>query len=98
MKITPELIAHHHGRNHPDQSDVQLAGYLHNLECTARKVAEIRDRKAAAERAHRLAITAMDAELAAVHRDCRHPTTKWHADPAGGSDSWDECLVCGATI
>lgn len=29
---------------------------------------------------------------------CEHPLRKYHGDPSGGSDSSEECLICGDLI
>lgn len=29
---------------------------------------------------------------------CNHDVTKYHGDPSGGSDSYDECLICGEIV
>ena len=51
-----------------------------------RKVAKIR--KTAAEE-----IKKLEAEIL-----CGHEVTKYHGDPSGGSDSHEECLICGETF
>ena len=29
---------------------------------------------------------------------CKHEITRYHGDPSGGSDSHEECLICGDCI
>lgn len=29
---------------------------------------------------------------------CKHEITKNHGDPSGGSDSYEECLICGEEV
>lgn len=29
---------------------------------------------------------------------CGHEVTKYHGDPSGGSDSHEECLICGEIV
>jgi predicted nicotinamide N-methyase len=29
---------------------------------------------------------------------CKHEITKYHGDPSGGSDSSEQCLICGDWI
>lgn len=44
---------------------------------------------------HRDAMKALGAELKRIREGCSHPEWVYHADPAGGSDSFHECSVCG---
>jgi hypothetical protein len=51
-----------------------------------RKIARIR--KTAAEE-----IKKLEGEIL-----CGHEVTKYHGDPSGGSDSHEECLICGEIV
>lgn len=34
-----------------------------------------------------------------LQNNCEHDgQTIWHQDPAGGSDSWTECCLCGGYV
>lgn len=34
-------------------------------------------------------------EMNELYEECPHYETSWHGDPAGGSDSYTECSLCG---
>jgi len=50
------------------------------------------------QRRHRDAMAKFEERRKEIQQVCPHDKTKWHADPAGGSDSWMECETCGANI
>lgn len=37
----------------------------------------------------------LNAQLSKAQSECMHEVTTYYGDPAGGSDSWYECLICG---
>lgn len=45
------------------------------------------------EETSRKKIAALRAEVL-----CKHEVTKYHGDPSGGSDSHEECLICGDCV
>ena len=73
----------------PEESAKLLEGYS-DIRAKAldrnRKIARIR--KTAAEDVKKL-----ESEIL-----CGHEVTKYHGDPSGGSDSHEECLICGEIV
>jgi hypothetical protein len=41
---------------------------------------------------------AVNKEIAAIRNECGHLVSEYHADPAGGSDSFTTCLLCGDVL
>ncbi len=37
----------------------------------------------------------LDQLEASIQEECKHWFTTYHGDPSGGSDSFDECQICG---
>jgi hypothetical protein len=96
---TPDLIAAIRRAKPADaDEDAWISGQLANIQdvvehlrlCERRR-AEVRD-----EAAKRLA--AIDADLAKIRGRCRHWKSRHHGDPAGGSDSFTECEICGKEL
>lgn len=65
-----------------------------------RKYGQIRDRVNARDRAVTKIETDSAKKIAALRSEvlCLHEETKSHGDPSGGSDSHEECLICGDCI
>lgn len=47
---------------------------------------------------HELELKALQKDYDKIIHSCEHQLTKRHPDPAGGSDSWTECLICGKEL
>lgn len=77
-----------------DQIDRELTKY----ENLAREIRKIKQRRADADIAHENAVASLGANIRSLQGQCDHPSTTYHGDPAGGSDSFMECDVCGAEV
>lgn len=51
-----------------------------------------------ADKARDRAIEKLKARLKETQKTCSHKRTIYYSDPAGGSDSFDECQDCGKQL
>jgi hypothetical protein len=90
MELPIEVVLHVLKRGlTPEESTKLLVDYSDiraKLLDRDRKIARIR--KTAAEDVKKL-----ESEIL-----CGHEVTKYHGDPSGGSDSHEECLICGEIV
>jgi hypothetical protein len=65
-----------------------------------RTYGQIRDRAVIRDRAIAQIEEASRKKIASLREQkfCNHEITKYHGDPSGGSDSHEECLICGDCI
>ena len=94
-KVIKQLVVTHDGKT--DLSDY-LAEQLQLVEEIRQSVRRLYKERQEAERRHTEELDAIAKQLAEVHKRCGHPSRTHHPDPAGGSDSWTECDVCGASV
>jgi len=62
------------------------------------RINAVRAKRAAAVDVYYAACMQLDQEIVEIQFNCPHWLTKYHGDPAGGSDSWTQCEICGASI
>lgn len=71
---------------------------LERVDRTRSRLAQVQADRNAAERLHRLVIASLDQKVVQIQFNCSHEVTKYHGDPAGGSDSFTVCEICGANL
>lgn len=47
---------------------------------------------------HEATVKDLRIRLGLIRKRCPHPTTTYHPDPSGNSDSYYECNLCGAEV
>jgi hypothetical protein len=64
------------------------------------KYSQIRDKTIIRDKAIAQIEETSRKKIAALRAEshCNHEITKYHGDPSGGSDSHEECLICGDCI
>jgi hypothetical protein len=96
MKLSNEVVEKICGMDH--LSGKERTNKLGACENVASEVARIKRQIATAEDDHKSRMQLLAKDLQDARNLCHHDFTKYHADPAGGSDSFNECLVCGAEV
>lgn len=71
---------------------------LARIDVTRARLAQVQADRNAAERLHRLVTASLDQKVVEIQFNCSHEVTKYHGDPAGGSDSFTVCEICGANL
>lgn len=72
-----------------------IAHVLDEEQKVKRRVATIQRARTAAQAEYHAQISRLDQELAEVQSECSHGDVTYHSDPAGGSDSYSACEICG---
>ena len=62
------------------------------------KIAKLQKRKQEEQNIYHKTIKAIDIEIGTLQIECPHWETQFYNDPAGGSDSHTECLICGKEL
>lgn len=88
--LSKELVVHVL-KNHPDPD---LAAELLEHYASLRRLTH--ERILAIEAVKKKA--AKDIQKLCDEVICKHEITKNHGDPSGGSDSYEECLICGEEV
>lgn len=96
MKLSSEVVEKICGMDH--LSGKERTKRLAACEKVARAVCSVERTIDSVIREHEANIEKLKKDLVDARGMCRHDFTKYHADPAGGSDSFNECLVCGAEV
>lgn len=50
------------------------------------------------EKEHKKKLAVIETKIKEIRMKCKHEKKKHYADPAGGSDSFDECDICGGQV
>ncbi len=63
-----------------------------------RAVTEIERKMQEEKNRHNQTMVSLCGVLAELRGKCKHPLSSFYPDPAGGSDSFRECDLCGDTL
>jgi hypothetical protein len=74
----------------------EAADKLKPFQAIMNDIRRAKDEIYAAESSHTVLMSRLKAKLSLIRERCSHPATKHYGDPAGGSDSYTECLICGS--
>lgn len=96
--LTKEVVLACVERCNKDNLAVELPVMLAKVEATRRCVIDCKTRLRQGQESWVRLQGAIERDLSAAQLDCLHPLTVYHADPAGGRDSWSECVVCGGEV
>ncbi len=80
-----------------EESAAALAGAMKSVDSIKRDLSSLRTWENNESLRHKEELAAIGRERARIRKSCKHQTTQYHGDPAGGSDSWTECQICGAS-
>jgi hypothetical protein len=62
---------------------------------TRKEYVRLRWEIADADAAHERKLKRIDKKIRELRTKCKHAKTTFHGDPAGGFDSYSECIDCG---
>ncbi len=84
--LTPEAIA------------AGIVKRLKEIEYTRSESKRYQKEKQDARKRYDETVAQIDVQLGTLRKKCTHEETQYYGDPAGGNDSYTECLICGASI
>jgi hypothetical protein len=65
---------------------------IHNIKSS---INQITRKQMELEKKHEKEKAELEKDLSEIRKKCKHESITWFGDPAGGSDSFEECNVCG---
>jgi len=72
-----------------------LCTYIEKLESIETKIKRLRQDYRAAEEVYKRRREELKKQEKEIQNTCPHSETTYHGDPAGGSDSYSTCDICG---
>lgn len=81
-----------------ENAAIWVAEQLKNAEFVANRIRAIRNQMQEVKSSSEQQLEKLVVEVGKVGRTCRHQSTTFHRDAAGGSGSWTECDICGIAL
>lgn len=97
MKSIEESIADAAAKRHPESASHATA-LEQECFCIVNRKRMIADSVRFEIEGHKNVLEVYDAMLREEQSKCPHIVTEHHRDPAGGSSSFTECLICGGEV
>ena len=96
MRVTAELMRAVLARCSSNPPlDVSLSAELERLDQVAALVQRLERLERELRQAHLTRLKEVHEKLEAAREQCWHPVSAYHGDPAGGSDAYHVCDICG---
>lgn len=94
MDVTEKLLKHIHEKHGTDPAAVSKAigeyqGICRDLHAVGGQIRRLKEK-------YDEDLDRLKKKKAKIEKQCDHPDVSFHGDPSGGSDSHEECNVCGA--
>lgn len=93
--ITKEMITAMIAKCYPNTIAEQLPDMILGVEKTIKQLSDVERRLAALQKSFDEAKKQLEVEKQAIMVKCMHYVIDYHADPAGGFDSYSSCSICG---
>lgn len=98
VKLTAKLLKAIKARQSADSVDSEnewVVAEMERLNGIADSIRTLDAKIDAENKRHKNALAAIESEKQKVMKKCDHLDTTYHGDPAGGSDSFTQCNICG---
>ncbi len=89
------LINNYINNNGPENLAEYLLSILKQEQDIKNRIIKLHKEMRQEEESHKKILEAQRIELGTIQIECPHWEVKYYGDPAGGSDSYSECTLCG---